>query len=136
MPFRARLKSIVAVDHLDLVCAGEPVRALIHGKAVSQADIRGTLDLKQSGWCVLRASSDGARYPVLDNYVYATTSPIYVTIAGERPRSPSDAEFFVAWVDRVTAATSAYPDWNNAEEKAHVLGLLGQARAVYQKLAQ
>ena len=136
VPFRARLKSIVAVDHLDLVCAGEPVRALIHGKAVSQADIRGTLDLKQSGWCVLRASSDGARYPVLDNYVYATTSPIYVTIAGARPRSASDAEFFVAWVDRVTAATSAYPDWNNAEEKTHVLGLLAQARAAYQKLAR
>ena len=40
----------------------------------------GSIPVSASGWCVLRASSDGGRYPVLDNYVYATTSPIYVTV--------------------------------------------------------
>jgi TolB protein len=132
--FRARLQSIVPVEHLDLLCDGQPLRPLIRGKPVAQADIHGTVDLRRSGWCVLRASSDGARYPVLDNYVYATTSPIYVTIAHEGPHSSADAQYFVAWIDRVTEATSAYPDWNSAEEKAHVLGQLAQARAVYLKL--
>jgi hypothetical protein len=57
-----------------------------------------------------------------------------VTIAHEGPHSSADAQYFVAWIDRVTEATSAYPDWNSAEEKAHVLGQLAQARAVYLKL--
>ena len=74
--FTARLQSIIPVDHLDLICNGKLVRALIRGKAVVHGDYSGTLDLRQSGWCLLRASTDGARYPVLDNYVYATTSPI------------------------------------------------------------
>ena len=71
------------------------------------------------------------RYPVLDNYVYATTSPIYVTLAGQKPRSPGDARYFAAWIDRMTEATAAYPDWNSAEEKRRVLARLTQAKAVF-----
>ena len=75
-----------------------------------------------------------AEHPILDNYVYATTSPVYVTVAGARPHSGADARYFVAWIDRVTAATGAYPDWNTAAEKAAVLAELGAARAVYTRL--
>ena len=66
--------------------------------ARDSAEATGTLPLKESGWCVLRASSDQAEYPVLDKYVYATTSPIYVTIGGKTPRSPEDAKYFAAWI--------------------------------------
>jgi hypothetical protein len=85
---------------------------------------------------VLRASSDQAEYPVLDNYVYATTSPIYVTVAGKAPRAPEDAKYFAAWIDRVTEVTVAYPDWNSAAEKAYVLGRLAEARAIYERFEQ
>jgi hypothetical protein len=73
---------------------------------------------------------------VLDNYVYATTSPIYVTIAGRKPRDAQDARFFTAWVDRVAETTTAYPDWNSAAEKAGVLGRLAQARAVFAAMSE
>ena len=135
VPFRARLRSLVGVDHLELVCNGKVVRSFVRGKAAVSGDFSGTVDLQRSGWCLLRASTDGARYPVLDNYVYATTSPIYVDVGRVPPASPEDARFFVAWIDRVSEATEAYPDWNSAAEKKHVLGELSAARAVYAKLA-
>ena len=37
----------------------------------------------------LRAYSDHAEEPIMDIYPYGTTSPIYVTVAGEKPRSPA-----------------------------------------------
>ena len=133
--FRARLESIVAVDHLDLVCNGRVMRSFVHGKPIAHGEFRGSVVLDRSGWCVLRAFTDGARYPVLDNYAYATTSPIYVTIGGAKPRSSAaDAEFFLAWIDRVSEATGAYPDWNNADEKAQVMQQLQAARVVYEGL--
>jgi hypothetical protein len=55
-------------------------------------------------------------------------------VGGIAPASPEDARFFVAWIDRVTEATQAYPDWNSAAEKSHVLGQLAAARDVYTKL--
>jgi len=132
--FSLRLRSIVAVDHLELVCNGRVVRSFVAGKPIDHGDFSGSIALKDSGWCVARASSDAGRYPVLDTYVYATTSPIYVTIGGAKPRSPDDARYFSAWIDRVAEATTAYPDWNNAAEKRGVLEKLQQAKAVFIEL--
>jgi Tol biopolymer transport system component len=134
VPFTAKLRSIVPVDHLEVVCNGRVVEALKLEGGRDSADETGALPLKESGWCVLRASSDNAKYPVLDNYVYATTSPVYVTIGGRAPRSPEDAKYFVAWIDGTIDFTSHYPDWNSPAEKEYVLKRLAEAKAVYEKL--
>jgi len=134
VPFTAKLRSIVPVDHFEVVCNGQVARTLTLTGARDSADVNGTLPMKESGWCVLRASSDKAEYPVLDNYVYATTSPVYVTIGGKPPRSPEDAKYFAAWISRTIDVTSSYPDWNSPAEKEYVLKRLAEAKAVYEKL--
>jgi TolB protein len=129
--FRMRLQSIVNVDHLELVCNGKVVRSFIAHSPIDHGDFSGSIALHDSGWCVARASTDAGRYPVLDTYVYATTSPIYVTVAGAKPHSAQDARYFAAWMDRMTETTAAYPDWNNPAEKRLVLDRLTQAKAVF-----
>jgi TolB protein len=129
--FSVRLRSIVGVDHLDLVCNGRVVRSFIAHAPIDHGDFAGRIALPDSGWCLARASTDAGRYPVLDTYVYATTSPIYVTVAGAKPRSPQDARYFAAWIDRITETTAAYPDWNSPGEKRLVLERLAQAKAVF-----
>ncbi len=134
LAFSAHLKSLVPVDQLELVCNGHVVRSFLSTHAAASGDFHGTVPLRQSGWCLLRAQTHGARYPVLDNYVFATTSPVYVTIAGQRPRSSADAEYFLAWIERMRTTTNAYPDWNDASEKTHVLQQLDAARGVFTSL--
>jgi TolB protein len=129
--FRVRLQSIVGVDHLELVCNGKVVRSFVAHSPVDHGDFTGSIAVRESGWCVVRASTDAGRYPVLDTYVYATTSPVYVTIAGVKPHSPQDARYFAAWMDRMTETTAAYPDWNNPAEKRLVLDRLTQAKAMF-----
>jgi hypothetical protein len=137
VPFRAQLQSIVPVDHVELVCNGVVMTSLISGVGggsdgpTDKVYVSGTVPLKESGWCVLRAWSDKAEYPVLDNYVYATTSPIYVTIGGKKPQSPADAKYFVAWIERMMDTTSHYPDWNSAAEKEYVMGRLEEGKRVF-----
>jgi TolB protein len=140
VPFRAQLQSIVPVDHVELVCNGVVVTSLISGVGggsdgpTDKVYVSGTVPLKESGWCVLRAWSDKAEYPVLDNYVYATTSPIYVTIGGKKPQSPADAKYFVAWIERMMDTTSHYPDWNSAAEKEYVMGRLEEGKRVFARM--
>jgi hypothetical protein len=134
LAYSLRIESIVPVDRLELVCNGRVMRTL--RGPIDHASFAGTIAPTESGWCVLRASTEGAHHPVLDYYVYATTSPIYVTIAGRKPRVVQDARFFTAWVDRVAETTAAYPDWSSATEKARVLGRLAQARAVFAAMSE
>lgn len=134
VPFTAKLRSIVPVDHLELVCNGKVAQSLELDGARESADASGTISLNESGWCVLRAWSEKAEYPVMDNYEYATTSPVYVTISAKRAYSKEDAEYFKAWIDRTIEITEAYPDWNSGEEKKYVMGRLREARAVYEAM--
>jgi hypothetical protein len=138
--FRAKMQSIAHVDHLDIVCNGAVVKSLadkiVGTGGISEAlvDVSGTIPLKESGWCLLRASSDKAEYPVLDNYVYATTSPIYVTVEGKKARSQEDAKYFAAWIQRTIEITGEYPDWNSAAEKAYVMGRLSEAKKIFEEM--
>ncbi|MBS0373434.1 MAG: CehA/McbA family metallohydrolase [Proteobacteria bacterium] len=134
VPYRVHLASIVPIDHLEVVCNGRVVRTHALSGTRTALEASGSLPLRDSGWCVLRASADRAEHPVLDNYPYATTSPVYVTVAGRAPRSPADAAWFMAWIDRVREATERHPDWNTPGERQGVLDRLASARAVFERL--
>ena len=132
--FKAWLRSIVPVDQLEIICDGKVARELKLNDRRDSADEEGTLPISSTGWCLLRASTDKAVYPVLDQYAYATTSPIYITVAGSKPHPSDDAVYFVAWIDQLIAGADANKDWNTDAEKATVLEQLSQARKVYETL--
>ncbi|HTQ97103.1 MAG TPA: CehA/McbA family metallohydrolase, partial [Candidatus Acidoferrum sp.] len=131
VPFTARMRSVVPVDHLEVVCNGKVAQILKLEGTRDFADANGTVSLKESGWCVLRAWSEKAEYPVMDSYAYATTSPVYVTVGGKRAFAKEDADYFVAWIERTIQITDQYPDWNSAEEKQGVMKKLSDAKAIY-----
>jgi len=134
--FTAWLRSIVPLDHLQIICNGHVVRELKLDGERETANVSDTIPISRSGWCLLRAISDKPEYPILDSYPYATTSPIYVEVEGSRPKSLEDAEYFIRWIDRLTDSAKTNTDWNTEAEKQSVLELLVRARAVYERMAQ
>ena len=133
--YHVSLRSIVPIDHLEIVCNGKVARQIELKADRKSADARGILTLDTSGWCVLRAFGDKAEYPILDLYPYATTSAVYVTVTGAPLHSPEDATFFAKWIDRLIAATDASAAWNTSVEKSSVLNRLKEARKKYETLS-
>jgi len=131
MKFTAWLRSFVPIDHLQIICNGDLVRDLKINGDRETADVEDTIPVTRSGWCLLRAWSEKAEHPILDMYPYATTSPIYVTVAGSHPKPAEDAAYFIAWIDRMIDAAKSNQDWNTEAEKAAVLETLTSARKVY-----
>jgi hypothetical protein len=129
--FTAWLRSFVPIDHLQVICNGGVVRDMKLNADREAADVKDTIPISRSGWCLLRAWSDKAEHPVLDMYPYATTSPIYITVAGSQPRPTEDAAYFIAWIDRMIDAAKSNQDWNTEAEKTAVLEMLSSARKVY-----
>ena len=129
--FTGWLRSIVPIDHLEVVCNGRVARELKLNSDREYADIEDNIPLSQSGWCLLRAWSEKAEHPVLDAYPYATTSPVYVTVAGSTAKPLEDAAYFIAWIDRMIQNARSNRDWNTEAEKISVLNMLEQARVVY-----
>jgi hypothetical protein len=132
--FSAWLRSFVPVDHFQVICNGRVAKDLKLTGDRTSADNADALTISESGWCVLRAYSDKAEHPVLDDYVYATTSPVYVNVAGSTLKPAEDAAYFVAWIDRLIATAKSNKDWNTEAEKTAVLSLLDYARTIYAQM--
>jgi hypothetical protein len=132
---RAELRSIVPVDHLELVFNGRVVAEFPLAGSKKSASIRRAITVERSGWYTLRARSDHATPPVLDIYPFASTSPIYVTVGDQPIRSPEDAVYFRTWVERLVDAAKRHGGWNSEEEKQKVLHLLDAAHEEYRRRA-
>ena len=128
---KVSLRSIVPIEKLEIVSNGVVVATIPTRDRGTSADAEVPLPIAGSAWFTLRAWSPHAAEPVLDIYPFATTSPIYVTVADRAIRSAADARYFQQWIDRVAAAASAHPGWNDDREKKDVLERLFAAKAVF-----
>jgi len=129
----ASLRSIVPVDHLEVIGNGAVVASLPIESDGRSARAVQKIEVSRSGWYLLRAWNSEATHPVRDYLPFATTSPIYVTVGGEPTRSPSDAAYFVAWIDRLIEMARDHGGYNTPKEKSAVMQLLGDARAIYRE---
>ncbi len=127
------LRSMVAVDHLEIVVNGEVLRKLDSSKDHRSADLKGSLDIQQSSWVLLRAWNEGPSVDVLDIYPYATTNPVFVQVADQPMHSSKDADYFMAWIDRIAESAATHPDYNSDAEKQQVMSHLSQAKARFEQ---
>jgi hypothetical protein len=132
---RASLRSIVPVDHFEVVGNGEVVASLSLESGGTSGRVNQEIAIERSGWYLLRAWNTKATHPVRDYLPFATTSPIYVSVGGEPVRSAEDANYFVAWVDRLIQTARTHGGYNTEGEKADVLKILLDARAVFRERA-
>jgi TolB protein len=132
---RVAMHSIVPVEHLEVVQNGNVVATVPMSTDRKSASATLRMPIEKSGWITLRAWSEHASPPVLDIYPFATTSPVYLTIAGIPPRSPEDARYFISWVDRLREGAERHTGYNSAAEKASILDLIARARAEFDKRA-
>jgi Tol biopolymer transport system component len=128
---RARLRSFVPVERLELVGRNGIVVPFALGGDSTSATVDTMITVTRSGWYTLRAWSTHSRHPVLDIYPFATTSPIYVSVGGAPVQSAEDAAYFVRWIDRLDSLARASTAWNSAAERDSTLAKFARARRVF-----
>ena len=130
LKYQGFLRSIVPVDHLEIVMNGKVVRTIrLTGNHLS-ADFAGELAVSGNGWLLVRAWDDAAHPEIFDIYPYATTNAISFHTGDAAVHCGKDAEFFLTWIDRLEAAAAANGDYNSDEERAATLGQIRAARAI------
>jgi len=121
------LRSIVPVDHLELLLNGEVIRTFDLGESRMSVDLSGKVTVDASGWLLLRAWNDDAHPMIFDLYPYATTTPVYLNVEDSPARSTDDAEYFIAWLERIRESVNAHEDFNSASERQLIIDNLDAA---------
>ena len=127
------LRSIVPVEHFELVFNGEVIDTVDAGADRKSADIAGSVRIDRSGWLLLRAWNKASHPMIFDLYPYATTTPVYVIVGGKTPHSRDDADYFIAWIERIRESASEHPDYNMPEEREIILRNLDSAQRIFEQ---
>jgi hypothetical protein len=133
LPMRVWMRSIVPMDHLEVIGNGTVVATIPLRGDHTSADTTVMVEVASSGWYLLRAWADRAVEPVLDSYPFGTTSPVYVTVNGRPVRHRGDAEYFMAWIARLEREAAGHPGWNTSQERREVLERLAAARLEFER---
>src|SRR5262249_18410278 len=95
-------------------------------------EIDRSISVDHSGWIALRAA--GPAVPeVKGDLVYAHTSPVYV-ITDKLAGSVGDAQYFLAWIDRLWATVEERDRIPSPQRKAEVRAEVERAREVYRRI--
>jgi hypothetical protein len=129
LQYHGWLRSIVPVQHLEVVMNGRVVRRVTLRRGRTAADFAGALPA-EPGWVLLRAWNEQSSPEIFDLYPYATTNPVFIDTPGAAPAC--DTTYFLGWIDRIEQAAAGHPDYNTPDERARVLDDIARARAWFE----
>ncbi len=131
---QGRLRSVVAMTSVELVCNGQQVQRFpVRGNGQS-LDISTTVDINRTGWCHLRTEGqEDDRFPMDVNYAQAFTNPVWLQVGDEPISNPESASYALQWIDKLQQLAEDWPGWRSESEKRHVYSQFDAARRVYQE---
>lgn len=130
---RVRLMTAFPVTKLRLIRDGVVVRDLAVKPTAREAEVSEELLFEGSGWIAAAALDDKHTRPGLfdDAWAWAHTSPVYVTIAGERPAVRPGPERMVRHMDSVLDWVLHEARHGTAESRAAAIAFFRSARDFY-----
>lgn len=140
----AEAVSIFPMETLDILQNGTIVDS-VKAQDPHRIAIHRTLGVSGSSWLAARVTGPGFQHLLMDTYVYAHTSPVYLSDASAPPTSKQDAIHFRDWIDEVLPAieqadcskrTFIAPCFDTPAEKEEVLKIWRNGRDVYVGLAE
>jgi TolB protein len=129
--FSGTLHSMVPVERFELVSNGQVVHTIPLTGDKRSASFEWPVEVKTSGWYSLRAIGANRTFPIENSRPQAVTNAIFVIVGGQPIRSQASAQYFVKWIDTLTAMATADRGWRSDKEKTHVLGQFKEARDIY-----
>ncbi|OGT81036.1 MAG: hypothetical protein A3H91_17220, partial [Gammaproteobacteria bacterium RIFCSPLOWO2_02_FULL_61_13] len=136
LSYAGSFRSIVPIQHLQILVNGAVARELETGPDGMDSEFSGTINVADGGWVLLRAYSEDNVPEIFDLYPYATTTPVWLEADGKSTGGSCDSGYFLAWLDRIQAVVEKHPDYNTDAERERLLNDVEFAREVYQKASQ
>ncbi|MDE2220290.1 MAG: CehA/McbA family metallohydrolase, partial [Gammaproteobacteria bacterium] len=127
------MRSIVPMDHLQVMSQGRVLLEIPLQGDRRSADIDTHVHVAAPGWVLLRAWNEHAHPDVFDIYPYATTNPVFLSDPAAAVHCGADADYFIAWIDRLAEAARTHPDFNTPQERQATLDQIGAARQVFER---
>ncbi len=133
LSYSALLRSHVPIEHIEVIWNGEVIAKHTLRGALTNADVKGSLRVKGSGWLLLRAWGEKGHRDLPDLYPYASTNPIYIKSESRNAQQKAAANYFLKWIDRIESKAQEL-SYRTEAEKEQVMKDVQRAKSFYQNL--
>jgi hypothetical protein len=127
----ARAAAQFPMKRLELIVNGSVVSTNVAARTDRDWTLEQEIKLNQAGWLTVRCASANDSFPVGSTLV-AHGNPIYVEMPGHPPDARADAEYFLAWIDRLDSDLKRRDRIPVGLD--HVTAQIEAARAFYRRL--
>ncbi len=131
----ASATSALPMETLEIVMNGEVVATQEPTGGGLGVRLSKEITVNGGAWVAARVRGPFHRYLVNDTYLYAHTSPVYITVEGKRVGLKKDAQFFVEWIDQLIGMVEQRGRYASDDQKQEVIGLFKKGRSYYEKVA-
>lgn len=122
------------MERVELIVDGEVVASVDATEGMQHASLTHELAARGSCWFALRASGP-ADALVIDDALYAHTSPVYVSVDGAPQHNAAEAAYFVEWIERLIAMTEREGHFPDEASRDAVIAEFREGQAYYRAAA-
>ncbi len=133
IPVSIRVKSVWPLLAAQIVANGEVVRTLYPSFDPCVIDTIVNIDMRESAWIASRVFGENNGWLPVGGYLFAHTSPVYITIGGKPVLKRESAEYFVRWIDDLLDIVRRR-DWPSKADSVTAAEALIGGREYYQGL--
>ena len=132
---RIVITSAHPVNRIEIVRNGVPVKTIaLAGASRTNVDTTFTVTIDKSCWVAARVSGGAEGWTTIGDTLFAHTSPVYVTVAGERTLEKADAQYLFAWVVDLKTLGSMAGEWPEPADSTWFFAACDAARDYYYRL--
>jgi len=127
--------SHVPMDNLEIIRNGDVIASVRAAGDRRVIKFTGDIPIHTSSWLAARVNGPGHRFVPNDRRLFAHTNPVYCYLSDQDIRSKEDAEFFVAWIDRLIAEVGQKGSFLKPTHRDEVLQLFRKGQDFYKQVA-
>jgi len=122
----ANARSVVPMTKLAVLVNGKPHAIVERRDGERELSWSGSISVEQSSWIAVEAEGDPSPF-VTDTYLFAHSTPVWVTVAGRPVLVEEDRAYLERYVDRLVEIARDNTSWTNESERE--LTVMGFAEA-------
>lgn len=121
----AKARSVVPMTKMVILVNGKPYATV--EKRDRELAWSGSVALEQSSWIAVEAEGDSSPF-VTDTYLFAHSTPVWVTVSGKRVMVEQDRAYLERYLDRLIEIARRDPSWGSEQERQIALQGFTEAR--------
>jgi len=130
---KARARAAVPMTKMTVLVNGRPFATVAPEHGARELSWSGSIPIEESAWIAVQAEGESSPW-VTDSYLFAHSTPVYVSVGGQRVVVEKDRAYLERYVEALADYARTKAAWDDDAERELTVKGFEQAREVFRAM--